>query len=362
MINSSSIDFTKISPVRFEELCFKLIHRLGYEKVRWRQGSADNGRDIQAVKFEKNPIVGIYEEKWFFEAKHYSGGVPPSEFESKFAWANAERPQHLVFLLSTHITNPADTYFERRTSSFEYRSHLVQGNELKEILTMFPDLIREFRLTSSHIDYISLIKEDWILDSKIPHWNKVVTALQLSDFKLLAIEEKLFLASTMIMHNDINSRENHLGGNDEDLFMDHLHPIIVEASNEYILKNDKTTSIAFNEKTWDRIEWIEEKNFGALEESEDEEMLWQFGLINVVNFDGLIGILGIVTAWKSDQQVIRPFFISKDTSLTLTWFETIDDNIAKFIQSYKHHRPKEKKIEWTSPFKFFTIITESEEE
>ena len=61
MINSSSIDFTKISPVRFEELCFKLIHRLGYEKVRWRQGSADNGRDIQAVKFEKNPIVGIYE-------------------------------------------------------------------------------------------------------------------------------------------------------------------------------------------------------------------------------------------------------------------------------------------------------------
>ena len=110
------------------------------------------------------------------------------------------------------------------------------------------------------------------------------------------------------------------------------------------------------------IEWIEEKNFGALEESEDEEMLWQFGLINVVNFDGLIGILGIVTAWKSDQQVIRPFFISKDTSLTLTWFETIDDNIAKFIQSYKHHRPKEKKIEWTSPFKFFTIITESEEE
>lgn len=360
MINSSSIDFTKISPPRFEELCFKLIYRLGYVKVRWRQGGADSGRDIEAVKYEHNPIVGIYEEVWFFEAKHYSGGVPPIEFESKFAWANAKKPQHLVFLLTTHITNSGDNYFEERRAGLEYHTHLVQGNELKEVLIKHPDLVREFQLTSSHIDFINLIKEDWIIKSEIPHWNRVVTALQLSDFRLLTVQEKLFLASAMIMHFDINSRENHLGGKDEELFMDHLHLIIEEASNEYILNGG--TGEDFNDNIWDRIEWVEERNFGALEKSDNEEDFWQFGLINIVNFDGLIGIIGVVSAWKDNKQVIQPFFIFKDTSLTLIRFNTIENNIEEFIQTYEIKRPKEKEREGPFPFDFFKITTVTEEE
>lgn len=360
MIRSTDIDFTRITPIQFEELCFKLIYKLGYEKVRWRQGAADSGRDIQAIKIEKKTIVGMYTEEWFFEAKHYQGGVPPKEFESKFAWANAKKPHHLVFLLTTHITNAGDNYFENRISALEYHTHLVQGNELKEILVQFPDLIREFNLLDNHIDIINSIKELWVINDKIPNWTQVLTAIQASNIALITQEEKLFLAALMIIHNDKNTFENHLGEKDDQLFLDHLYPIIHSASNDYI--NNTKDEIEFNNEIWEQIEWIEEKNYGELEEAEKEESLWQHGLINLIKFQDIIGILGVITGWENDKQVIKPFFISKDSSLSLIRFKAIDSDIDEFIETYKKYRPKEPEVEGVISELLKTIEIESKEE
>jgi len=51
------IDYGKISPNEFEEMCFELILRHGFSKVCWRQGGADNGRDIEATFTVNNSLI-----------------------------------------------------------------------------------------------------------------------------------------------------------------------------------------------------------------------------------------------------------------------------------------------------------------
>ncbi len=109
----SDINFKKISDTQFEELCFELLLRLGYKKLTWRQGSADNGRDIEGELLVNNSLIENYSEKWFFECKNYSKGVPPEKLYSKIAWADAEKPHHLTLLISSHLSNNSRTWLEK---------------------------------------------------------------------------------------------------------------------------------------------------------------------------------------------------------------------------------------------------------
>lgn len=78
------IDFSKITPKEFENLCYDLLVKYNYYNLIWREGGADSGRDIEA----KHRYISMLKQKdtvWFFECKHYSSGVPPVELMSKIA-------------------------------------------------------------------------------------------------------------------------------------------------------------------------------------------------------------------------------------------------------------------------------------
>ena len=92
------INFNRLSPTQFEELCFDLLMELGFRKLVWRQGGSDSGRDIQRTREVTPGLTEPFEETWFFECKKYERGVPPESLHSKIAWADAERPKHLVFI------------------------------------------------------------------------------------------------------------------------------------------------------------------------------------------------------------------------------------------------------------------------
>ena len=102
--NEQDIDFQTITDRRFEELCFDLLLRLGFKGLTWRQGGADSGRDIEGRFHTTNPLTDNYDEKWFVECKRWTVGVPITELDTKIAWADAERPKHLVIIVSSHIT------------------------------------------------------------------------------------------------------------------------------------------------------------------------------------------------------------------------------------------------------------------
>jgi len=46
------VNFDRLSPDDFEELCFDLLLRMGYKNLVWRQGGADQGRDIEGKYIE----------------------------------------------------------------------------------------------------------------------------------------------------------------------------------------------------------------------------------------------------------------------------------------------------------------------
>ena len=128
------IDFGRLSPAQYEELCFDLLDELGFKRLVWRQGGADDGRDIQGAREVSASIVETFEEKWFFECKRYEKGVPPEQLNSKIAWADAEKPKHLVFLVSSYVTTGARDWLSKIAKDKFYRIHLVEGKRLKSLI------------------------------------------------------------------------------------------------------------------------------------------------------------------------------------------------------------------------------------
>ena len=112
IFEEDDIDFLSLSDRQFEELCFDLLLSMDYQDLVWRQGGADSGRDIEGRRTVNNPLIGAYPEEWFFECKRYENAVPPEKLNSKIAWADAENPQHLVFFISSYLSNNARTWIE----------------------------------------------------------------------------------------------------------------------------------------------------------------------------------------------------------------------------------------------------------
>jgi hypothetical protein len=76
IFNEDDIRFTELNGEHFEELCFDLLHRIGFHSLKWRQGGADQGRDVEAIFSVTNPLVPSYTETWFIECKNLAKGVP----------------------------------------------------------------------------------------------------------------------------------------------------------------------------------------------------------------------------------------------------------------------------------------------
>lgn len=55
--STDNINFGLLSPTEFERLCFELLLKLGYSELAWRQGGADNGRDIEGSLNFSTPIL-----------------------------------------------------------------------------------------------------------------------------------------------------------------------------------------------------------------------------------------------------------------------------------------------------------------
>jgi hypothetical protein len=112
------LSFNRLSATEFEEFCYDLLEELGFTNLDWRKGTgkksspADSGRDIvghiQRVDVDKTRI----QEKWFVDCKHYTAGIPAKELQNLLAWAEAERSDVALFIVSNFLTNSAKDYLE----------------------------------------------------------------------------------------------------------------------------------------------------------------------------------------------------------------------------------------------------------
>jgi len=137
------VDFSHLSKVEFEELCYDLISAKGWTNLNWRKGSgkptspSDSSRDIEADKVITDIDNSTQLLRYFFEGKHFERGVPPTEIQGALAWAEAERPYCLVIIASNFLSNPCKNYIknykDNNKPKFEIR---IWENKLLEDLLL----------------------------------------------------------------------------------------------------------------------------------------------------------------------------------------------------------------------------------
>lgn len=186
------IDLLKLSDNEFEELCFELVLFLDFEKVRWRKGGADNGRDIQAELSSNSLLVDRYYEQWFFECKRYSKGVPPEQLNSKIAWADAEKPKHLVLFISSYLTNNARTWLDKIEVDKFYKIHVLEGDQIKRLVLLFPKLVEKYFSTEMD-NLVSEAQKNWLLHNLIPEPELIRTIVESKSFLEMPLDKVAFI-------------------------------------------------------------------------------------------------------------------------------------------------------------------------
>jgi Restriction endonuclease len=160
------IDFSKLSAELFEELCYEIVERSGFYSLRWRRGGADRGRDIEALLDIDNPLVR-YQERWFFECKNHASGIPVTDVDDKFSWAQAEGAHHLVLMLSSYPTTACSEWIEKRATQVSFRVHVIEGKRLKQLVQVHRDLVERYFATRVQRLIVNA-KLDWRLAGVVP--------------------------------------------------------------------------------------------------------------------------------------------------------------------------------------------------
>ncbi len=227
MVLKEEIDFSRLTSTQFEELCFDLVTRLGYKDLTWHRGGADSGRDIEGKFYIENPIIGGYDERWFFECKNHTQGVPPEKLASKIAWCDSEKPEHLVFFISSYLTNGARQWLDKIIPQKSYKIHVVEGEALKRIISGFHDLVSTYFAEQTKLFYD--LMNMWHKHGVLPEPEALKQVLKTVDPEQLSKEEVAFLWCSSYYRG--SAIEGLLQDERDDLSLDFLIPHLIKYSS-----------------------------------------------------------------------------------------------------------------------------------
>jgi len=150
----TGMTFNHLTDGQFEELTYDLLHELGFVNLDWRRGSgkgdatADQGRDVVG-EFRQTDVDGSERfEKWFVQCKRYQRGVPAEALNAAVAWASAESPAVLLFVVSNSLSNPAKAWLENleRNRRPAFRVKVWERRKLEQLVGSHPALIAKYKL------------------------------------------------------------------------------------------------------------------------------------------------------------------------------------------------------------------------
>jgi energy-coupling factor transporter ATP-binding protein EcfA2 len=140
------LNWEKITPLEFENLCYDLLYALGFRNLDRRGGTSDRGQDIEAI--------------W--------------EIKDKIQWADAERPDVLLIITNSHLTAQAKDWLEKLREEKVYTIQIWENEKIEKLLLKHPSILEKyFPKPEVEIDFtpylISIINENQkILEDYIP--------------------------------------------------------------------------------------------------------------------------------------------------------------------------------------------------
>jgi len=341
------IDFTSITPHGFENLCYDLLIKYNFHNLIWREGGADNGRDIEA-KLSFDSMVKNKETNWFFECKHYtSGGVPPNELTSKIAWADAELPDFLVFFVSSYLSNNARLWLEKIEKQKQYDITVIEGEELKNRLVNYPELIeRYFSLNR----YEKLFKD--IRDYKIkfrisPSYEFLNEIAKNIDLDRLSVDEIGFIVINFFSQYKSFEGRNYYQGDFDGTEVNRVLDFLKRNVSNEELKSFKPYFEDYEELGGagiiDEMTWLEDDvnemtlyNFQSYDlhlNHKKEQDKWKIGCyLFVIYEDVAFEIFQIET---TEIRIIKDFKPGRINELSLKLDENINENYSKYLKHFR---------------------------
>lgn len=199
---SSKFNFDHLGDVEFEEYCFDLLSSMGCKDIDWRKGTglnsspADKGRDIECTA----PIRGVdnaeHTERWFVQCKRYKKGVPAGKIKDALYWAEAERPDVLLFIISNFLSNQAKEYIEtyEKQNKPKFRIKVWELPVLKDYSQGKTMLLSKYKLADK-LEYLNIMHPAHLEYIKSPHFNKLDDLFELLD--LLSDDERMRITGSM---------------------------------------------------------------------------------------------------------------------------------------------------------------------
>ncbi|RPJ71071.1 MAG: hypothetical protein EHM20_14920 [Alphaproteobacteria bacterium] len=177
-----------LSGTDFECFCFDLLKILDFVNLGWRKGTglstspSDQGRDIQGQLLKKDIDGSEHHETWFVECKNYIKGVPPDKIQGALAWANAERPDVLLIVVSNFLSNPTKHFLDeyKKENKPPYRIKVWELKELEKLTTGKNDLRRKYNL-ATEITFLSILNNYHLVYSMKPQFNTIEYFIELMD-------------------------------------------------------------------------------------------------------------------------------------------------------------------------------------
>ncbi|MET9342684.1 restriction endonuclease [Nonomuraea sp. NPDC003804] len=136
------LPFDNLDDTEFEQVCFDLLHELGFINLDWRKGTGlasspgDSGRDIVAQPPREELDGHQYYETWFVDCKHYKRGIPPEKVTGLLAWTGAERADVALINASNYLSNPCKDFLKQheRNNRPPYRIKYWERPNLERLL------------------------------------------------------------------------------------------------------------------------------------------------------------------------------------------------------------------------------------
>ena len=161
----SALSFQHLTATEFEEFGFDLLHALKFVNIDWRKGTpmksspADRGRDIVAQQLREEVDGSKHLETWFVDCKHYNKAVPPTEMQNLLSWAEAERPDVALLMVSGFLSNAAKDYLEsyKRNNRPAFKTKYWERPQIERMTKRKMTLLRKHDLTEAPLRSVRTI-------------------------------------------------------------------------------------------------------------------------------------------------------------------------------------------------------------
>lgn len=156
-----NIDWNRISPERFEQLCTEIIQNEGFYNIRRMGGTGDRGRDITAQK-QSNLFYGSTEtQKWIIQCKRLvKSNLTIDDLSSELNKVRMHNIDYYLLILTNTLKSNLVDWIEGIRKNFPFKIIINDIDWLEKQLKREPSLYKHYFENTLRNDHLYYIKDN----------------------------------------------------------------------------------------------------------------------------------------------------------------------------------------------------------